>query len=75
VLVERVQNSESCTSVSTQTASWPPPPTDAATADASVVPDLIVHLDAPIGSFTADGAYDGRPVYEAVLWAGPARRS
>jgi hypothetical protein len=46
--------------------------TDAATADASVVPDLIDHLDVPIASFTAHGAYDGRPVYEAVLWAGPA---
>ncbi len=46
--------------------------TDATTADASVVPDLIAQLDAPIASFTADGAYDGRPVYAAVLGAGPA---
>jgi hypothetical protein len=30
-------------------------------------------LDVPLASFTADGAYDGRPVYEAVLDA-PVRR-
>ena len=48
--------------------------TDAATTDASVVPDLLSQLDASIESFTADGAYDGRPVYEAVLAAGPGPR-
>ncbi len=48
--------------------------TDATTTDASVVPDLLEQLDGPLVSFTADGAYDGRPVYEAVLGAGPAPR-
>jgi hypothetical protein len=48
--------------------------TDASTPDANVVPDLLDQLDTPLASFTADGAYDGRPVYEAVLDAGPAPR-
>ena len=48
--------------------------TDAATTDASVVPDLPGQLDVPVPSFTADGAYDDRPVYDAVLAAGPAPR-
>jgi hypothetical protein len=43
--------------------------TDATTQDASVVPDLLKQLDAPIESFTADGAYDKRSVYAAVLAA------
>ena len=38
------------------------------------MPDLLEQLDAPLERFTADGAYDGRPVYEAVLAAGPAPR-
>lgn len=46
--------------------------TAATTPDASVVPDLLNQFDAPLASFTADGAYDGRPVYDAVLGAGPA---
>ncbi len=48
--------------------------TDAATTDASVVPDLLGQLDRPVEGFTADGAYDQRPVYEAVLAAGSAPR-
>ena len=48
--------------------------TAATTADASVVPHLLEQVDAPIESFVADGAYDGRAVYEAVLAAGPALR-
>ena len=46
--------------------------TDAATTDASAVPDLLGQLGEPTETFTADGAYDGRPVYEAVLAAGSA---
>lgn len=41
--------------------------TEAGTTDASMVPDLLGQLEVPVESFTADGAYDGRPVYEAVL--------
>ena len=48
--------------------------TDATTTDASVVPDLLEQLDVPLASFTADSANDGRPVYEAVLSAGPSPR-
>jgi transposase len=48
--------------------------TDAHTADASQVPSLLAQLGVPLASFTADGAYDGRPVYDAVLAAGPCPR-
>ena len=48
--------------------------TAATTADACVVPELVEQVDAPIDRFTADGAYDGRPVYDTVLAAGPAPR-
>ena len=44
--------------------------TDAHSADASQVPGLLAQLGVPLASFTADGAYDGRPIYEAVLAAG-----
>ena len=47
---------------------------DAGTADASVVPQLLNQVDTPISRFTADGAYDRRAVYEAVLRAGVAPR-
>ena len=46
--------------------------TDAATTDANTVPDLLGQLSVPVESFTADGAYDGRPVYDVVLAAGSA---
>ena len=48
--------------------------TDATTADAAIVPDLVDQLPAPLASFTADGAYDARAVYGAVLAAGPEPR-
>ncbi|MCO4762552.1 MAG: IS5 family transposase [Myxococcales bacterium] len=48
--------------------------TDASITDAATVPDLLAQLDRPVASFTADGAYDGRPVYEALLAAGSAPR-
>ena len=46
--------------------------TDAYVPDGVVGPGLLAQLGSPLLSFTADGAYDGRPVYEAVLAAGPA---
>lgn len=49
--------------------------TDAATRDATIVPDLLGQLDVPVASFTADGAYDARPVYEAILRAGAGPRT
>lgn len=36
--------------------------TGATTTDAAVVPALLGQLDVSVSSFTADGAYDGRPV-------------
>lgn len=48
--------------------------TDAHVPDGAMVPDLLRQLEGPLLSFTADGADDGRPVYEAVLAAGPAPR-
>ena len=48
--------------------------TDASITDASAVPNLLGQLGEAVESFTADGAYDGRPVYDAVLAAGPAPR-
>ena len=44
--------------------------TDEAATDASAVPGLLGQLSVPVESFMADGAYDGRPVYEAVLATG-----
>jgi hypothetical protein len=48
--------------------------TDAHTADASQPPVLLAQLGVPLASFTAHGAYDGRPVYEAVLAGGSCPR-
>ena len=51
-------------------------------SDAAVVPDLLEQVpeDETIASFTADGAYDTLPVYEALMQRGavpviPARKS
>jgi hypothetical protein len=41
--------------------------------DASQVEALLNQIDDPIGQFTADGAYDGNPTYDAVTIA-PALR-
>lgn len=41
--------------------------TDQDAGDASQVEPLLDQIDAAIGQFTADGAYDGDPIYEAVL--------
>ena len=30
------------------------------------VDDILAQIDGPVGSFMADGAYDGEPVYDAV---------
>ena len=51
--------------------------------DASTLPDLLAPLEVPIRRFTADGAYDHRPVYDRASAAGtenvviviPPRRS
>ena len=40
--------------------------TDQDTGDASQVEPLLDQIDGPIGQFTADGAYDGKPTYDAV---------
>jgi hypothetical protein len=48
--------------------------TDAYVPDGVVVSGLLAQLGSPLLSFTADGAYAGRPVYEAALAAGPAPR-
>ena len=37
------------------------------TGDASQVAPLVDHIDGPIGQFTADGAYDGKPTYDSVI--------
>ena len=41
--------------------------TDQDTGDASQVEPLLDQIDDAIGQFTADGAYDGDPIYEAIL--------
>ena len=41
--------------------------TDQDAGDASQVEALLDRIDGEIGQFTADGAYDGRPTYAAVL--------
>ena len=38
--------------------------------DASTLPDLLDHIEAPIRRFTADGAYDHRSIYDRVGAAG-----
>lgn len=40
--------------------------TDRDAGDASPVEALLNEIDDPIGQFTADGAYDGNPTYDAV---------
>ena len=40
--------------------------TDKDAGDASQVEALLDQIDDPIGQFTADGAYDGNPTYDAV---------
>jgi Transposase DDE domain len=40
--------------------------TDQDTSDASQVAPLLDQIAVPIGQFTADGAYDGKPIYDAV---------
>ena len=40
--------------------------TDQDAGDASQVEPLLDEIDRPIGQFTADGAYDGEPTYDAV---------
>ncbi|MGM4986078.1 IS5 family transposase [Rhizobium sp. 11_C7_N12_5] len=42
--------------------------TDQDAGDASQVEALLDQIDAPTGQFTADGAYDGSPTYDAVTW-------
>ncbi len=39
---------------------------DQDTGDASWVEPLLDQIDSPIGQFTADGADDGKPAYDAV---------
>lgn len=46
--------------------------TDQDAGDASQIEPLLVQIDRPIGQFTADGAYDGDPTYEAVARHSPA---
>ncbi len=41
--------------------------TDQDTGDASQVDPLLDQIDGPIGQFTADGAYDGKPTYDTVI--------
>jgi hypothetical protein len=41
--------------------------TDQETGDASQLESLLDQIDDEIGQFTADGAYDGTPTYDAVL--------
>ena len=41
--------------------------TDQDTGDVSQVAPLLDQTDGPIGQFTADGAYDGRPTYDTVI--------
>ncbi len=41
--------------------------TDQDAGDASQVEPLLDQIDAQIGQFTADGAYDGNPTYDAVV--------
>lgn len=45
--------------------------TDQDEGDASQVEPLLDKIDADIGQFTADGAYDGDPIYDAVLGRSP----
>jgi len=40
--------------------------------DVSALPDLLDRIESPVGSVTADGAYDGDTVYDEVLQRHPA---
>jgi hypothetical protein len=40
---------------------------DQDTGDASQVGLLLDQIDGPIGRFTADGAYDGKPTYDTII--------
>src|SRR3954449_3802083 len=42
--------------------------------DVSALPDLLDQIDSPVGSVTADGAYDGETVCDEVLHRHPAAR-
>ena len=42
--------------------------------DISALPDLLDQIEDPVGSVTADGAYDGETVYDEVLQRHPAAR-
>ena len=49
---------------------WPtfaPPLSDQEAGDTSQLKPLLDQIDDEIGQFTADGAYDGYPTYDAVL--------
>ena len=48
--------------------------TDQDTGDAAQVEPLLEKIDADIGQFTADGAYDGDPTYDAVVGHSPQAR-
>jgi hypothetical protein len=43
--------------------------------DVSALPDLLDQIESPIGSMTADGAYDSETVYDEVLHRHPAARA
>jgi transposase len=42
--------------------------------DVSALPDLLDQIEQPVGSMTADGAYDGDTIYDEVLQRHPAAR-
>jgi hypothetical protein len=42
--------------------------------DVSTLPDLLDQIEEPVGSVTADGAYDGGAIYDEVLQRHPAAR-
>jgi hypothetical protein len=42
--------------------------------DVSAFPDLLDQIESPVGSVTADGAYDGETVYDEVLHRHPTAR-
>jgi hypothetical protein len=34
----------------------------------TALPDLLDQVNGPVAAVIADGAYDGRPAYDAVAW-------
>jgi hypothetical protein len=40
--------------------------------DVSALPDLLDQIEQPVGTMTADGAYDGDSIYDEVLQRHPA---